>query len=499
MPRRCLILAFAAVLALCVLIPGGAAPARELKTGIIDYDPYGGSEADLAFARTREAGASVVRLFIPWWAVVPNADSKEKPEGFNAGDPADPGYNLADFDAQVMRAIDHGLEPMLMLTNAPVWAEGPGEKPVGVRVRGTHDPDPREYALFARAMARRYSGNFQGLPRVRLWQAWNEPNAWGNLTPQYNEPPSQPVPAGAKILSPEIYRRLLNRFADEVRRVHKDNVVVTGGLAPFGSARAGDHRVAPMIFMRKLLCMNERNEPLRRCEKPKFDIWSHHPYTQGGPTHKATFRDNVSLGDLPRMRRLLLAAIRANRIATKRRPQFWVTEFGWDTKPPDSNGLPLWLHARWTAEAMLQMWRNGITQITWFKLRDDDSGSYPDAGVPQSGLYHRCQDGLFCDQPKPTLTAFRFPFVAYKKRRQLKIWGRTPASDRRFVLIEQRKPRGWTRVARLRSDRDGIFQKRVRRDGRGPVRARLAGETGELARTLPFSLKRPRDRPAAIN
>ena len=490
-----------ALLALSLLGSSVAAPAdgRPLQTAIIDYEPYYGSEADLAFERTRAAGASVVRITVTWWATAPSGDSEQKPDGFDAGDPADPGYNFAGLDEQVRDAVANGLEPMLSLWSAPVWAEGPGEKPEGVRVRGTRDPDPEEYALFAQAVARRYSGSFEGLPRVRLWQAWNEPNVWATLTPQFDVSPSQRVGAGAEVLSPDIYRGLLNRFAESVRGVHRDNLVVTGGLAPFGSVRAGDHRVAPMVFMRKLLCMNRRNKPVGRCNRPAFDVWSHHPYTEGGPTHKALSRDNVSLGDLSRMRKLLNAAIRADRIASRRRPQFWITEFSWDSKPPEDRGLPLKLHARWAAEAMFQAWRNGVTLFTWFKLRDDPTFGYPDAGIAQSGLYRRCEDGLFCDKPKPVLAAFRFPFVAYKKRRKLDVWGRTPTSARESVLIEQRKKSGgWRTVARLQSNGDGIFRKRVPRRGEGAVRARLAGETDAESKTLPFSLNRPKDRPAVI-
>ena len=501
-PHR-LIPALPALLALAFLIaPAGEAPAksRPLETGIIDYEPYSGLESQLAFERTRDAGARVVRIFVAWWAMVPEPDSSQKPAGFNAGDPADPGYAFAGIDAQVRGARAAGLEPMLLLSNAPVWAEGTeGNKPQGVRVRGTHDPSPREYALFVRAAARRYSGNFPGVPRVRLWQAWNEPNVWANLTPQFDQDLFEPVRAGSEPVAPDIYKTLLNRFAAEVRRVHRDNVVVTGGLAPFGAADSGFHRVAPMVFMRELLCMNSRNRPVRRrCARPAFDIWSHHPYTEGGPTHRAQHPDNVSLGDLPRMRRLLNAAMRADQIATKRKVKFWVTEFAWDTKPPEDRGLPLKLHARWTSEALYRMWRNGVSLVTWFKLRDNPNNGFSDAGIAQSGLYFRCDGGLACDEPKPTLTAFRFPFVAFRSGKKVDVWGRTPESDRRRVLVEQRRGGGWRRVARLRSDRHGIFQDRLRRRGRGPLRARLAGKSAATKRSLPFSLKVPKDRPAVI-
>jgi hypothetical protein len=497
-----LIAALLAVLTLAGL-GGPSVSARPLETSIVDYDPYSGPEQGLALRRTRAAGASSVKIYVTWYAVAPAPDSEQKPAGFNAGDPADPLYDWSDIDQQVRAIVAHGLKPLLLLGNAPVWAEGPGEKPQTPfpTLRGTRDPDPREYGLFARAAAKRYSGKFQNLPRVRLWQAWNEPNRWSNLTPQFaGARLTKRAPSGARPVSPDIYRRLLNRFADAVRGVRRDNLVITGGLGPFGSRRGGNHTVPPMIFMRELLCMNRENKPVGKCTRPKFDIWSIHPYTEGGPTHEAQSRDNVSLGDLPEVRRLLRAAIRADRIATKKKVRFWATEFSWDTRPPDKDGLPLKLHARWSAEALYVMWRNDITHVTWFLLRDSPTFGYPDKGVPQGGLYLRCEDGLFCDKPKPALTAFRFPFVAYRVGRDVDVWGRTPTSDRRSVIVEQRRNGGWRRIGRVRSDRHGIFEKRLRRRGRGPLRARVAGKTaGKKAVSLPFSLKQPRDRPAVIN
>ena len=53
-------------------------------------------------------------------------------------------------------------------------------------------PDPGAYGRFAVAVARRYSGQFTDplnagtdLPRVRLYQAWNEPNLPLFLQPQW--------------------------------------------------------------------------------------------------------------------------------------------------------------------------------------------------------------------------------------------------------------------------------------------------------------------------
>jgi len=165
-----------------------------------------------------------------------------------------------------------------------------------------------------------------------------------------------------------------------------------------------------------------------------------------------------------------------------------VTEFGWDTKPPDPGAVPLRLHARWVSEALFRMWRSGVTLATWFQLRDDLDPNVPKSKEFTSGLYFRCSGGLSCDRPKPALAAFRFPFVAFRSGRRVLVWGRTPGGKRDKVRVQQRRGGRWVGLARLRTDRYGIFTRRVRPAGRGALRAMGAG-----GRSRPFSLKRPRD------
>ena len=90
--------------------------------------------------------------------------------------------------------------------------------------------------------------------------------------------------------------------------------------------------------MRAFLCLSSSLKPTCSA-KARFDIWSTHPYTSGGPTHHAYLHDDVSLGDLGKMRSVLDAAVRAGHISGGR-PGFWVTEFSWDSAPPDPSGVP---------------------------------------------------------------------------------------------------------------------------------------------------------------
>ena len=238
-----------------------------------------------------------------------------------------------------------------------------------------------QFGLFGEAVARRYSGAVAGIPRVRMFEAWNEPNASFFLFPQRN--------ADGSSHSPKLYREMVNLFAAGVHRVHADNVVVAGATFPFTLNRAGANTIGPYRFMREVLCLSEKLQVIPGCGPPvQFDAWSHHPYTSGDPTHKAGHPDSISLGDMPRMQRLLEVAVRRGRITSPGAVKFWVTEFGWDTAPADPKGVPLGLHARWVSEALYRSWNAGVSLFVWYRLRDG-----PADGAVQSGLWLRCDGG----------------------------------------------------------------------------------------------------------
>src|SRR5206468_9026200 len=126
--------------------------------------------------------------------------------------------------------------------------------------------------------------------------AWNEPNKVPNR--EYK-------PSAASW-----YRTMVNTFAASVH-THAGNEVVAGGLAPFGISTA----VAPLAFMRSLLCVSPGRHPHATCSASlHFDIWSTDPYTAGGPTHHATRADDVSIGDLPEMKAVLDAGVAARHV-----------------------------------------------------------------------------------------------------------------------------------------------------------------------------------------
>jgi hypothetical protein len=437
-------------------------PSSRLQTAIFDQVAFGGAAAARAFRRAHDTGATATRLVLLWNHVAPASPAAD----FDPADPADPGYNWTAFDQQVRLAVAQGLEPIVNIFGAPTWAT---EREVR---GGDYKPDPDKLAAFATAAATRYAGSFQDLPRARYWQLWNEPNLALFLRPQL---------IGKTVYSADWYRRMLNAFAAAVHGVHADNSVIAGSTSPFTS-RAGKRTSwgpGPLLFLREVLCLSKELRPTCS-ERAQFDIWAHHPYTSGGPRHRASAADDVSLGDLPRMRAALDAGARTGRIATTQKLRFWVTEFSWDTNPPDPNAMPIALQTRWVSEALYRMAQSGVSLVTWYLIRDE-----PLSSPYQSGLYFRR------GRPKPSLQAFRFPFVAFRKGAAVNVWGRTPSEEPGTVVVEHRTDGGWRRLGTLTSNSLGVFRGRFSAPSGEWMRARL---TSGAEASRPFSLTEPADR-----
>ena len=162
----------------CVGSPAGAVAAKALETGFSDGLFVSGDETARAkaFEEAVEARAGVARINLSWRGIV--SGHPEDPRN-----PADPAYDFSAIDTAVSAADQRGLDVLITIYSAPDFAEG-SNRPNGA-APGTWKPDPGAFGDFATAVASRYSGNFAGLPRVRYFQAWNEPNLSVYLTPQY--------------------------------------------------------------------------------------------------------------------------------------------------------------------------------------------------------------------------------------------------------------------------------------------------------------------------
>ncbi len=272
-----------------------------------------------------------------------------------------------------------------------------------------------------------------------------------------------------KMVSATRYRAMVNKFAAAIHDVDPANRVIAGGLAPLG--RKG--KPAPLPFMKNLLAA-----------PTYFDIWAHHPYTSGGPLHVSPGGGDIVLGNLGEMRDVLNAKVKAKKVRSTVSVQFWVTEFSWDSKPPDPDALGSTLHRRWVAEALYRMWANGVSLVTWFRVKDDPLtglGSTP----YQSGFY------TVGDTPKPSLEAFRFPTVALRQKTGILVWGRTPTSSRDEGDASRSRParRGRSSPRSSRTDTGSS-----RRRTRCPTGRAISARRRARRSSVPFSLKYVKDR-----
>lgn len=473
---RAVVVTISAALALLAALsaPAMAAP-RTLTTGISNFyenDP-------VTMAHVRSTGATMALMPLRWNGVAP----KQEPANWDPADPADPNYDWSYPDTWLRNAISAGLTPVVQIRTAPSWTNRCTPSP---EFEALCNPDPSALAAFARAAAERYSGHFGDLPRVKFWEAVNEPNLTIWFEPQY---------AGGELVSPQIYRALLESFYAEVKRVDPTNLVLAPGLAPLAVKGKSP---GPMTFTEALLCMKggKHPKPLRgNCGGGvPFDIFDVHPYTTGGPTHSGG-KSGISMGDLGKLQDLLAAADKAGRIkgAFKRTP-VWITEMSWDSKPPDPGGLAMKTEKQWIAEALYQAWLHHVPVFMWFNIEDE----LPPPGsnftfTIQSGLYFFASNPAD-SKPKPILAAFRFPFVALREGNGLRIWGRTPSGRPGKVRLQALEGGSWKGIGTARARRGGIFDTFLRTGygsgEMGAVRAVYAG-----AKSPGFPMKRVPDFP----
>jgi Cellulase (glycosyl hydrolase family 5) len=341
----------AATAAVVVLAFASGAAAAPLQIGFADplFSSANDNTRALWLDRARKARAKIVRIPVSWRVIAPDVEP---------ADPTDPSaYDWGAIPAGVDDANARGLKVLLTVTSAPDWAEAPG-RPAGVHA-GTWKPNAEKFGQFGRALAAKFAGD------VRHYQAWNEPNIYPFLMPQYE---------GNRLVAPDIYRRLLNSFYEGVHEVQRNAVVVSGGTAPYGDPPGG-RRTRPLLFLRKLLCLRSRTrlKPTKCPEKAKLDALAHHPInTAGGPYQRSRHRDSVTTSDIKYLVRTLRKAERTHRLRPRGHRPVWLTEFWWQTNPPDvCAGIPVRKHARWISRALRAFKRQGASVAINFLIRDE--------------------------------------------------------------------------------------------------------------------------------
>jgi hypothetical protein len=298
-------------------------------------------------------GAAIMRLLVQW-----NLVATERPATpANAFDPA---YKFDDLDEAIREAQRADMEVMLTISGTPRWANG-GKGPNFMPNRVS------DFRSFAQAISSRYSGRNDGYPYVRFWSVWNEPNLTRFLRPQFN--------ARGRSVAPANYAKLYAAAYAGIKAGNRTAKIAIGETSARGSDKPQglrpDH--SPGRFAELVAKANRRL---------KFDAWSHHPYPFNPNSRPSQIVKwpNVSLASLPRFDTEL------KRWFKRKSVPIWVTEYGHQTRPPDSFGVSYARQAQYIRQSMAIARRlDFVEMFIWFVYRDDpgqpwDSGLYTRAG-----------------------------------------------------------------------------------------------------------------------
>jgi Cellulase (glycosyl hydrolase family 5) len=314
------------------------------------------SEREAHVAGAAQDNATIMRLLVQW-----NQTAKTRPA--NASDPFDPAYELDDVDEAVRAAQQNDQEVILTISGTPRWANG-GKTPNVMPTRVS------DFTAFARAIASRYSGRYEGYPFVRFWSIWNEPNLHGFLTPQFN--------SAGKSVAPANYAKLAAAGFTGIKAGSPRALVAIGETSARGSDKATGIR--PDHSPGKFAELVAKANP-----KLKFDAWSHHPYPTRptAPPSQVVKWPNVSLVSLPKFDDSLKTWFKRKSVP------IWLTEYGYETRPEDSLGIPYSVQAANIQRAMsIAAGYPFVDMFIWFVYQDDqgqqwDSGIYTPTGNPK--------------------------------------------------------------------------------------------------------------------
>ncbi|MGH2899584.1 MAG: cellulase family glycosylhydrolase [Solirubrobacteraceae bacterium] len=451
----------------------------------------------------RSFGVDRIRVSVFWRVVAPANDQLQKPD-FDAADPAAyPAGAWDRYDRLIQAALARGILVNLNITSpVPRWASPESPR---ADLQETFGPNPQEFGMFVRAVGTRYSGTYDGLPRVDYWSVWNEPNQAGWLTPQWG-----PDPRNAKKFvdaAPASYRQLVaaawQALADSG---HGTDTILIGETAPQGTRTdMGISRsIDALKFIRRLYCLDDNlnvlkgsDAQVRNCPGDGATFvnanpalfhasgYAHHPYALlTPPGRRSTWPDWVSISDLRSLSRELSRIYRryGQKMQTRRGVPLYLTEYGYQTKPDPfvAKVVSFSRQAAWINEAEYIAFKNpNVRTLSQFLLVDDG----PDPTATQLNVKWRTvQSGLqlLDGRRKPSYKAYVTPIFLRSSRvrrgRSTTVFGmlraaQAASSQKVQIQVRPRGAKRWrTRVRMTVGGPRHYFQKRLRMTRSGYVR-----------------------------
>jgi hypothetical protein len=503
-----------------------ASPTQE---SMFQDDPmlvYGTDEqVNTTLATLAGFGVDRIRVSVFWKIVAPANDQKVRP-AFEATDPAAYPQNLwAPYDRIVRAAQAHGVAVNFNLTSpVPRWAatDTPADR---TDLQDTFGPNTDEFGKFVKAVGTRYSGTYEGLPRVDYWSIWNEPNQAGWLTPQWS-----PDPRNDKLFveaAPSIYRNLVaaawTNLADSG---HGADTVLVGETAPQGVKDFGVSRpLAPLRFLRRLYCLDDNlnllkgeEATVRGCPADPATFvaanpglfhstgYAHHPYALlSPPGRKSKSPDDVAMADLRSLSRELtrIYARYGQKTQSKRGVPLYLTEYGYQTKP-DPFTVSFSQQATFINQAEYVAYKNpNVRAMSQFLLIDDAPVPGVDPKKDPRLYWRTFQSGLklLTGKRKPGYNAYVTPIVVERRSvgpgRSVGIFGllRGAKAGTNAPAQVQFRPKGRKKWRTLRTAQaTGVrnyLNTKVRPPGSGHLRLRWRnGARTLVSRSAPISVSR---------
>jgi hypothetical protein len=401
-------------------------------------DPQLGANPIRSLQIMRSLGVGIVRLGVQWKSLAPDPNSRARPAGFDAANPADyPSGAWQEFDTIISYARAYGIRVDLLVDGgAPLWAAGSGA-PSGFG--SSWKPSAADYGQFVQAVGTRYSGAYtpvgatSPLPRVNVWEFWDEGN-WGPaLAPQI-------LPGSRAVVSAKEYRSLLDSGWSALWATgHGHDTIIDGSLSQDGSGvLTPTATTAPLTFLRSLYCVSSSYRPLtgntaatigcpttkaasRRFAADNPALFRAtgiglHPYPYGFPPNRTQFPDpnGAEFSEIPQFVRGLRRLQRA--YGSRRAMAVFNTEYGYETRPPQTNRL-------FPTPATAAIFLNWAEYLSWKnpQIATTDQYELQDHGWFTTGLL--TSRGKF----KPSFYAYRLPVwlpvTATKRGRTLEVWG----------------------------------------------------------------------------
>lgn len=468
--RRVRVLVVLASLVLPVIASLPPAHAGTFTRGFVDdvwFDaPADGLSQAAWLTKTKQTGARLAQIEVDWAGVEPSAPAA----GANRTNPAAPQFTFSSLDQRVEELVSAGIQPVFLVTDAPRWAEG-NSGTAKEYATGGYEPNDAAFRNLAQALARRYSGSYPDpaspghkIPRVRYMQAWGEANTNFHLSPQWTRVHGRVVNSGATI-----YRGLLNAFYAGVKAGSPRTLVLATGMEAYGDPPfTGLQRTHPVTFLENVLCLSATLRRFKCAGGPAhFDILAADPYEAFSPTTHAVSSLDASAPDLGRLVKVARAGVATGALLPHRNKPLWVTEFGYDSNPPNRSAVSTATQAKWLEQGFYVFWHEGASAAMWYLVRDQT----PPYDLNYfSGVYFR--NG----RPKPSFTAYRFPFVIMPTSgKSAQVWGIAPISG--GVKIQMRIGGNWKTIRSLHAAGGGVFDFTSSALTHGSYRASLAGQS----------------------